>query len=129
MDTRSTDATEKIIMQWAEGRFDRHPEKFILRYYDWPGDSFAETRNYALQFCTEELILVIDGDETLEELIINEEGDFYWSVIDNFGRATLHCRLFKNKIGIQYKWRRHESIEDSIEALNLEPGKANIVIK
>lgn len=126
MDERSQDNTLQIIKRWQTTQ----PQINIELYsYGWKTNSFADARNYSLTFAREELILIIDGDETLEALEILEEGNYYWTIIDNFGRATLHTRLFQNKLGIYYKWKRHETIEHCFKELNLKPGKANIIIK
>lgn len=60
VDTGSTDGTQEIARRYAD----------VYDEIEWP-DSFALARNYSLDKATGDYILILDGDEYIEE-------DVYW---------------------------------------------------
>ena len=56
VDTGSTDRTLEIARKYAD----------VLDEIEWPG-SFAEARNHSLELATSDYILVLDGDEYIED--------------------------------------------------------------
>ena len=117
VDTGSSDSTTRISsIAGAE-----------LHFFKW-NNSFADARNYALQFAREEWILIIDTDEELDidsffnniELFENENINALRCEIVNYldgDISTTHKypRIFRNRKEFAFEGNIHEQISDSIK--------------
>lgn len=115
LDTRTTDDTERIIKDWCtyqDSYNDLLPVNIIP--FEWVNDSFADARNHALQFAQGDWILCIDCDEQLtNHEQPSNEFDYYLLTARNFKDGKINSdywtpRLFKNNIGIEFRWSTHE---------------------
>lgn len=126
-DTGSTDNTKEICKQYTDKIYD----------YKW-NDSFADARNFALEKCTGDWILRIDGDEevpvdfkvNMYNAIINNEADAFLVPIRNIqpdGTMPLSTtlRVFKNDKRLKYEGRVHEEIDTSIKQIKFKVLKLN----
>ena len=117
VDSTSTDDTFEICGKWKTAN------KFNLKLFsrEWT-NNFAEARNYSIGKATSDYILIIDGDEWIEESehfkILNAI-DLKFDTYTMFQRNlqsngnTLdvkHYRIFKNNGKILYSAASHENI-------------------
>jgi tetratricopeptide (TPR) repeat protein len=128
VDTGSSDRTINIA------------KKFGAKIYKFPwGDDFASARNYALQQAQGEWVLVLDGDEVLEQATIpilkNAINNPDYLAI-NLSRAevgsgrspiSLITRLFRRHPDIYFTGFYHESIDRTV-ALLLKSNPSHKVI-
>lgn len=129
VDTGSTDHTPQIARRYAD----------LFEEIDWP-DSFADARNYSFNLATGDYILVLDGDEYVE----NERG---WQRIRRaINRPNLICaqlpiinlmredqliaadrmyqeRVMRNDPRIRYTGRVHNQIQDAVRDVAHETGE------
>ena len=134
VDTGSTDNTIEIA------------ESFGADVYNFKWcDDFSEARNYALSKAEGEWILYIDADERLNEenakkviKVINRDDIMAVSLNlhtpqeeDNLIKYSSldYCRLFKNHSKIRFEGKIHEQILPSINRLNGEVLKSDIIIE
>lgn len=124
IDTRTTDETKQRIMDFAGEHNTNNNHKTFgygfqignvkVYYYEWVNDSFADARNFTLSKCTGDWILCIDCDEQLTN-IEQPDNDFdcLLLTVRNY-RNGIHVsdyftpRLFKNNIGIHFRWDTDE---------------------
>lgn len=88
-------------------------EGIELYHFKWC-DDFSAARNYGLQFARGDYILTIDSDEILEKQILADKltADIYGILQKNSSQNKIwSSRLFKNHIGIKYKNKLHETID------------------
>ncbi len=87
-------------------------DKVKLYSFDW-NDSFSDARNFSISKATGDWILIIDSDETMKQGIkyLSDQYDLYFANVYNGYTPYLNLRIFKNNIGIKYKYKLHESIE------------------
>lgn len=88
-------------------------EGIELYHFKWC-DDFSAARNYGLQFARGDYILTIDSDEILEKQILADKltADIYGILQKNSSQNKIwSSRLFKNYIGIKYKNKLHETID------------------
>lgn len=133
VDTGSTDKTLDIVKKYTDK----------IYTFKW-NDNFADARNFALSKCTGDWILRVDGDEEFPEeakiplwaAIQNDSIDIITYDIQNFmedpekkGNASFMisrtARAYKNKIGLKYKGRVHEEIDESVEEINKKRDDKN----
>lgn len=115
VDTGSTDNTKDIALSYGAKVYD----------YVWE-DNFASARNYALQFVTQEWVLVLDADETLNSsilpqiksaiapennLVINLIRHEIGSVSSPYSSLS---RLFRRHPHIKFDRPYHALIDDSV---------------
>lgn len=119
LDTRTTDNTAKLLEAWADTH--NHIKVKIIPF-NWLDetlpeidfDSFAAARNEALKYAAGEWILCIDCDERLTNHQLPEaDFDYYLLTARNFKNGLVNSdywtpRLFKNNIGIHFRWATHE---------------------
>jgi len=92
VDTGSTDRTKEIALQYTSKVYD----------YQWNND-FAVARNFSISKASNEFILVIDSDETIENINIDEIRRLIESNPSKIGRL-LRINEFTRK-GTPYKFR------------------------
>ena len=95
-------------------------EGIELHHFKWC-DDFSAARNYGLQFATGDYILTIDSDEVLEKQIHADKltADIYGLLQKNSSQNKIwSSRLFKNHIGIKYRNKLHETIDQYIRPGN-----------
>lgn len=131
LDTKTTDETRQRIIDFARnnnpdnvhrGLEDNGKQIGKVKIYDfeWVNDSFADARNFSLSKATSDWILIIDCDETLHNYEIpDNDFDFYVVPIHNYRNNELETityspKLFKNNIGIEYRWKTHEDNRQSL---------------
>jgi glycosyltransferase involved in cell wall biosynthesis len=93
VDTGSTDDTIKVIEESGI------PVKLFVKQWT----NFADCRNFAMDKCTGDYILILDADETVRDFanldkLINDKSVDVWSVIqlDNAGQMCYTYRLVKS---------------------------------
>jgi len=124
VDTESTDGTWEIIQKFEEWcRLEVRVVK--MKIFRVPNDpkNFYKIRNFAIENCTGDWLLLVDGDEVypkvsidrIKQLIIwnpfnvnsyrfpDYQITYNWKTIDKIGRKSGYDRLYKNYIG--YHWR------------------------
>ncbi|HEY9880099.1 MAG TPA: tetratricopeptide repeat protein [Leptolyngbyaceae cyanobacterium] len=129
VDTGSTDQTVAIAQSFGAQ----------VHFFDW-GHDFAAARNAALSYATGDWILVLDGDETLQPevtpvlqsidqgksvagiaaknlLLVNL---MRWEVGAQQSPYTLVSRFFRNHPKLRFNRPYHETVDDSIVALQSE---------
>lgn len=117
IDTKTTDKTHQVVTAWADTHNDI---KFNIEHYEWVNDSFADARNFINSKATGDWILIIDCDETIaNHQIPDPQYDFYVIPIHNSRQGkletiTFSVKLYKNNIGIKYKWKTHEDNRESL---------------
>lgn len=116
-DTRSTDNTLQVITAWADTN--NHVTTRILPF-DWPNDSFAETRNFGISHCTGEWLVYLDADEELRGW---QEPDnrylYYLSTIVKEGCTFRNIRMFRLGHGIKYVGSKHNQLACTIDKTRL----------
>ncbi len=133
VDTGSRDNTKEIA------------KKFNAEIYDFRwNDDFSAARNFSISKASGDWILVLDPDEIiskddlirLKEIIsLNKEDILGYRLIqqtyynDRVVSIRGICRLFKNRYGIRFVYPIHETVRESIKALNGKIGKTGIVIE
>ena len=131
VDTGSTDNTVKIAEEYGAKIFN----------FKWIND-FSAARNYSLSKCSGEWILYLDADERLNKESVTELKKMVSSNkrigvfcniynIDEFNNKPnlmKYTRLFKNSLGIGFKGRAHEQIENSLEEKKYKLVNSNIII-
>ncbi|MDW8115091.1 MAG: glycosyltransferase family 2 protein [Geminocystis sp.] len=118
VDTGSHDKTKDIARKWGAKVYD----------YQWQ-DDFSKARNFALQFVTGDWVLVLDGDEKLNEKVIpllkkltGEKDNLVINLIreeigSNSPPYSLVSRLFRRHPQIYFSRPYHALIDDSVIAL------------
>ena len=119
VDTGSTDNTINLA------------KKLGVSVYDtkW-NNNFSEAKNFALEKCTKDWVLVIDADEALREgddiklknFIQDEECEaIYLNLVNIIGSESINetpsLRIFRNRKDYRFKNRLHEQIFPSISAI------------
>ena len=119
VDTGSTDNTLNIA------------KKLGVSIYEtkW-NNSFSEAKNFALEKCTKDWILVIDADEALQQgddiklksFIQNKEYEaLYLNLVNLIGSESINetpsLRIFRNRKDYRFKNKLHEQIFPSISAI------------
>lgn len=127
VDTGSTDSTIEIAEKYNS----------IIRHFEWVND-FAAARNYSIEGVKSEYILVLDGDEYLDEntdlqIDLAKGKDYYRLLIKNYqseGKSIIHqnVRLFKSGIGLFYSGKLHEHLNNYDESLNYSGAESEILI-
>lgn len=114
-----------------------------LHFFKW-NDSFADARNYGIQFARRPWILSLDADEELVRdtlikqayLLDNEEAGGINLIIQNQlndsknGQSLQHryTRLFRNNTKIFFSGRIHEQVRNSIEGAGFSVIESEITI-
>lgn len=128
VDTGSTDGTQDIAKRYAD----------VYDEIEWP-NSFALARNHSFDLATGDFILVLDGDEYIEdeagwklirEVIEDEEvASAQLRVRNELGPGKLMAadrmwqeRVFKNVPDLRYSGRVHNQIEASLHKYMVETG-------
>lgn len=119
-DTGSVDSSKEICKKYTDKLYD----------YKWD-DSFANARNNSLHKCTGDWIISLDADEVIPsgtflyiyDLILNGKSDAYIFPIrnympDNTYSISTTTRLMRNKPGIEFRGRVHETVDKSLLELN-----------
>lgn len=135
VDTGSTDGTLELLPKLAH-RF---------RSTRWQ-DDFSAARNEALELATGEWVLVLDADESLDgqhalllrEALANPRMLAYQLlIVHHLGQGVLSkgvytFRLFRRRPQIRYRYRIHEQVSESVQALcqaeGLETGRLPVLI-
>jgi len=137
VDTGSTDGTLEVIQSFVDWAKDRSEIDIKLLHCENNIREFGKVRNYAIDNCTKDWLLLIDGDEVYPKesldrikLLINLnpfDSDCYrfpdyqigygWKCRDTIGKKKGYDRLYRNHIG--YNWKgswpdEHPYIGDNI---------------
>lgn len=103
---------------------------------------FSQARNRAIGACTGDWILMLDGDESFGlspaaaiRVAVNDADykGYYllrWNFLNDPNEVSFtdHClRLFRNAPGIGFRYRVHERIEPSLDALPGRYGTLNTI--
>ena len=116
VDTGSTDRTVSIAESYGTRVF----------FFDFETVDFAAARNYAISKATGEWILVLDADEHLDPttaplihqlIALYENAGYYFQRRNHSANeATIDhvVRLFRNREGIRYQGRVHETVDQAI---------------
>lgn len=133
VDTGSTDRTVEI----AES-FGAH-----VKHFTWIND-FAAARNESIKNAAGEWIFWMDADDRispdnlirLKKALVSEQADAYFcqviSQVKGQGQAmteTVHLRLFRNGIGLQFEGPIHEDITPSAMRQGSTIAQTNIIIE
>lgn len=128
VDTGSNDNTINEVMSCKSA-------KVRIENFEWCSD-FSKARNYAMQFATMEYILILDSDEMINQLEVEEMGDWFMADILNkkyeeFLKKDLFLthespRLFKRELKPYYEGLIHENV--STWRADKKRGKALIEI-
>jgi tetratricopeptide (TPR) repeat protein len=113
VDTGSTDRTKEIAAQFTERVHD----------FTWC-DDFAKARNYALQQCTGDFVMYLDADDVVTEedaraIRALMAGPIDWDICkigyhlvhDGSGAITKGSRIWRNFVGIRWKYPIHEVLQ------------------
>ena len=114
VDTGSIDKTKEIALQYTDKVYD----------YVWNGN-FSKARNFGLEKCTKDWILILDADERITDpkglkILMNLDYDAYMLMqLTEFFDMISSCvttRLWRNGLGIKYneKYEKHETACGSI---------------
>ena len=119
--------------------------KFWFRVLYWKKRKslfcFNRARNYSLSKCTKDWILVVDADERIRNPehiydLINkyDEVDVWYmlqvSTLDSGNKMPcLSTRLWRNRLGIKYTKIVHETVDENVNAMQLQRGKSDAVIE
>ncbi len=133
VDTGSTDNTIDVINKWHNALGIINKPVLKLFTHEWNG--FADARNFAISKCTQDWILTIDADETVEnhnglkQLISDTDIDIWECVqLDLDGQMCSTLRLFRN--GIKYRQSTTEDeIHEVLDFIGWKLGKSDLVIK
>jgi len=167
VDTGSTDGTIDIIYKWCEdnnvnitfphkGHFtDRggvvresklnihlfvEPETFLVDFKDKKLFCFDKARNFALDKCTQDYILILDADEriyspeVLENLMTEHSQVDVWYLFQGSrlsnGKVSpcMSTRFWKNGLGIHYTKMVHETVDEYVDQKGLKRGKTDLMI-
>lgn len=116
-DTRSTDNTLQVIGAWADTN--NHVNARILNF-DWPGDSFAETRNFGISHCTGDWLIILDADEELRDWQVPDSQYLYYlSNVYKEGLTFRGIRMFQLDQGIKYVGSKHNQLNCEIDRSRL----------
>ncbi|HTR42758.1 MAG TPA: glycosyltransferase [Pseudomonadales bacterium] len=121
VDTGSTDGTVGIAKKFGAKIF----------HFDWVND-FSAARNYALDQCTGDWILVLDADESASEMLGQEIREFIQQrpaigrlkIVSDFRRngSTLRSQSFVSRLfprGVHFQGCIHEQIVSPLPRMNL----------
>ncbi len=135
IDTGSTDGTQAIAQRFAD----------VYDEIEWPG-SFSEARNYSLDKASGDFIVILDGDEWIEnpqdwaliKKAVRQPGVFLLNLpvrnlltqdglvqSDRFYQE----RVYRNHPLIRYAGRVHNQIVDGLEAYRARFGGQHYVIE
>lgn len=133
VDTGSTDDTPQIATRMGAEVY----------HLEWNND-FSQARNFALDHCRTDWVLVLDADEVLDEQSLKD--NFYLMADSTTGGITVqihnalstdgftshthsYTRLFRRDARIRFEGRIHEQIADSIQRLGLRIAQSSITIR
>jgi glycosyltransferase involved in cell wall biosynthesis len=133
VDTGSTDDTPQIATRMGAEVY----------HCEWNND-FSQARNFALDHCRADWVLVLDADEVLDEQSLKD--NLYLLADSATGGITVHIhnalstdgftshthsytRLFRRDVHIRFEGRIHEQIANSIERLGLHIAQSSITIR
>lgn len=127
IDTGSTDGTQEIARRYAD----------VYEEIEWPG-SFSQARNYSLDKATGDFILILDGDEWIEDedswklirkAIEQPDGFLVMLPVRNvLGNGLLESdrffqeRIYRNHPLIRYAGRVHNQIADALQSYQAQHG-------
>jgi glycosyltransferase involved in cell wall biosynthesis len=127
IDTGSSDDTISIAREYTND----------IYYMEWIND-FSAARNESLKHVVTDYILVLDADEYLEtstnlDELLKSGADYYFVNIYNLmsgDRSMTHTaiRIYKNNIGLYYKYRLHEHLNTNEREDQLLAGYADFRI-
>lgn len=129
IDSGSTDDTREVARNLGAKVYD----------FEW-SDSFSEARNYGIEHCSADWILVIDADEVLDadslrrgfKDISDETGGLNVKLINKLsgGKESTHryTRIFRNIAQFRFTGRVHEQIRESIETSGYDVIETEIAI-
>jgi glycosyltransferase involved in cell wall biosynthesis len=132
VDTGSIDKTKEIAKKFAK-----------VYDFKWNND-FAAARNFSVSKAKGHWILVLDPDEIIDEndliklkkIILNKDKTIlgYRLIQKTYYKNKIIsirgiCRLFRNNPKIRFIYPIHETVRESIKALNERIGKTGIIIK
>ncbi|MGG1939100.1 glycosyltransferase [Paenibacillus polymyxa] len=127
VDTGSTDETVNIAREYTNDVY----------HMEWIND-FAAARNESIKYATTDYILILDGDEYLEESAnlqkeIASGADYYFTKIYNVmssdrGITHLAIRIFANNKGLNYRNRLHEHLNTMEQEGKLKEAYAELTI-
>lgn len=113
VDTGSIDNTISEIE-----RFKKDTKANVKLYFKEWNNHFAEMRNYSLSKATGDYILVMDGDEVLQQWQeITDEYDYYVVNRKCGNEIFQSIALFKNCSEIKYEYQCHATVDNSIKGM------------
>ncbi len=111
VDTGSTDKTMDICREYGK-----------VFEFEWCND-FAKAKNYALNRCTKDYVLILDADEViideqgLIELLLQGKEAYMLNQYTVINKMKVPCkttRLIKNGLGFKFDFPIHETLDSSI---------------
>lgn len=134
VDTGSTDSTVDIAKSFGAK----------VHYFPW-NNNFSDARNYSMKFATCDWILLMDGDDELEEqdrqsvldlVNKNEAEAYFFQTICYIGDEpgleasnNLNVRLVRNHMGYFFSNPIHEQIFSNIKAITPSAKILNVPIR